>query len=59
MSIYNEANFQWFQSDFIGAKFVPEDISITELAGVQNYYQFRMKLRQYTPISATAQNYNL
>src|SRR5947209_8456029 len=46
MSIYNEANFQWFQSDFIGAKFVPEDISITELAGVQNYYQFRMKLRQ-------------
>lgn len=59
ISLWSEGTYQYLNTDFINGKFIPEDIAITQLAGVPNYYQFTLKLRQYSVISATAQNYNL
>jgi hypothetical protein len=59
LNIWQEGNYQWAQFDFIGAKFIIEDVSIDEVPGVINYYKWTTTLRQYTPTSATLQNYNL
>jgi len=54
LSIYNEKNYQWVYTNLIEQKFYPEDISLTEIAGITNYYPYNIRLREFTLISATS-----
>jgi hypothetical protein len=59
INLWAESNYQWLQLDFIGAKFIIQDPTINEIAGVPNYYKWSASFIQYTPTGATLQNYNL
>jgi hypothetical protein len=59
INVWQEGNYQWLQTDFIGAKFIVVDPAIDEVPGIINYYKWSASFIQYTPIGATLQNYNL
>ena len=54
ISIYNENNYQWVYTELYEQKFFPEDISLTEMAGVTNYYPYNIKLREFSLITAAS-----
>ena len=59
ISVWNEGTYQWLQTDFIGAKFILDNTTIDELPGIPSYYKWTGQFKQYSPISASGQNYNL
>jgi len=59
IDVWQEGNWQFLYTDMINQKYIPENLDITQVPGVVDYYQYRFGLRQWSTISASSGSYNL